>query len=277
MARMDRSALAYWETFAGASRGWISPIAPAPEDTVVVEHAVRAHGGAAPRALLLGVTQSLARMRWPDGCALLALDWSLAMIRHVWQAAPALGHAFAARGDWREMPLPERSRDVVVGDGCFSAAGSRHDAELVVREVHRVLVPGGLFCLRNFARPAAGLQPDAVAGDVAENRFPDPFFFRWMLAIAVHGTSPGGVRLHDVWSEWNRRGPRLRPVLERLGWLDDAEWAFGRWKDVGMRYWYPDARELRELVAPHFELIEYRVPGYLRGECFPTLVMRARA
>jgi SAM-dependent methyltransferase len=259
---VDRSALGYWESFSGGSRGWVAPIAPAAEDISHVERHVA--GRSAPRALLLGVTQGLARMRWPARTSLVAADWSSAMIRHVWQPLP---FAHAIRADWRELPLASASLDVVVGDGCWSAAGSYANAALVAREVQRVLKPGGLFCLRNTARP--GLTPGDVVKELNAGKISNVFLFRWLLATAVQDASGDGVRLDDVWRAWLEVPHGL---LRERGWLEDAEWAFGRWKGLGIRYWFPSPDELRALAAG-FELVDYSIPAYDRGECFPSLVM----
>jgi SAM-dependent methyltransferase len=274
---VDRSALPYWESFVGGSRGWIAPIAPAPEDIAHVERVVAGFRGGGVAALLLGVTQALAHMRWPAGSSLLAVDWSESMIRRIWRAAPAPAFAQVTRGDWRELPLRSASLDVVVGDGCYSAVGSRADAALTVREVHRVLKPGGLFCLRNFARPQQTLTVEALLAEVRAGRPSNAFLLRWLLAMAVHGASGDGVRLDDVFQAWMRRFQDVRALLAPRGLLDDAEWAFSRWQGLGVRYYFPDPAELHALASPAFDLVEYRVPAYERGECFPSLVMRRRS
>lgn len=274
---MDRSALPFWNYFAGGSRGWIAPLAPTPEDIAHVEREVAALArSSGTAALLLGVTQGLAHMRWPADTSLLAVDWSESMIRSIWRARAAPLFAHVVRGDWRELPLAARSLDVVVGDGCYTAAGSRRDAALVLREAARVLRPGGLACLRSFARPEGSFTVQSVIDELRAGRPSNPFLFRWLLAMAVQGGSADGVRLGEVAETWGRIDAEARRLVEERGWLDDAEWAFGRWKGFAMRYYFPDPGELRALAAPDFELVTYRVPAYERGECFPSLVMRRR-
>ena len=274
---MDRSALPYWESFVGGSRGWIAPIAPAPEDIAHAErHVAALKDGGRVDALLLGVTQGLARMRWPAGSSLVAIDWSESMIRRIWQAQPAPEYARAARGDWRELPLRSASLDVAVGDGCLSAVGSHTDATLTLREVRRVLRPGGLFLLRNFSRPQEPLNVSRVFEDLRVQKPSNPFLFRWLVAFAAHGTTRDGVKLDTVWRAWMDKAHAVRVLLEERGWLEDAEWAFGRWKGLAVRYYFPDPAALRELAGAEFDLVDYHVPTYERGECFPSLVMRRR-
>jgi SAM-dependent methyltransferase len=274
---VDRSALAYWETsFAAGARGWVPPIAPAPEDIAHVERRVAAHGASQPRALLLGLTQALARMHWPASTTLAALDWSWQMIQHVWRAAPAPDHAHVVRGDWREMPFASGNLDVVVGDGCYFVLGTREDAALMNTELSRVLKPGGLFCQRCFAQPER-LSIGSVLDDLRAGRFANPFIFRWTFMMAAQSDSSRGVLLDEIWQAWQASEADARPEVERRGWRDDVDWGFGRFRGGKVRYQFPRREELSALVTPHFELVEYRVPGYERGECFPSLVMKSRA
>jgi SAM-dependent methyltransferase len=273
---LDRSTLPYWETaFAGGARAWVPPIAPAPEDLAHVERRITAHGVAAPRALLLGVTRGLADLRWPAGTSLAALDWSWQMIAQIWRSAPAPAFASAVRGDWREMPLAGASLDIAVGDGCYFVLGSVEGASLMNAELLRTLRPGGLYCQRCFVRPDR-LGIDQVLEQLRAGRFPDPFIFRWMFMMAAQQDSVRGVTLDEIWQAWQAHEVDARPEIDRRGWRADTDWGFGRFRGGKLRYLYPRRDELTALVAPHFDLVEYRVPAYPRGACFPSLVMRPR-
>src|SRR3954468_12555969 len=98
------------------------PLRPAPEDIAIYEGAVAAwqgKPGRAPRALLLGVTPEIATMRWPAGSGLLAVDRSPGRLDDVWpgRAAP---HGAAVRGNWLQLPVADRSRDIAIGDNPFT-------------------------------------------------------------------------------------------------------------------------------------------------------------
>src|SRR5689334_1890777 len=67
----------------------------------------------APRVLVLGVTPEIHGMPWPRGSDVVAVDRSEAMIAAVWPGPPGSAH----RGEWTALPLPDRSRDVVLCDG----------------------------------------------------------------------------------------------------------------------------------------------------------------
>jgi SAM-dependent methyltransferase len=275
---MDRSALSYWESGrAGPVRPIGPPIAPAAEDIGFIEQNVRAAaGGSGVQAMLLGVTRGIASMRWPAGSSLLAVEWSSTIIRSFWSRDGLPAASDVVRADWRQLPLASSSRDVVIGDGCYSALATLSDGGLLNAEVHRVLRPGGLFCMRCFARPARGLEVGAVFEELRAGNIASVFLLQWLLAMAVHGETREGVALDAVWRAWHENQPRPGELFARLGWPQDSAWTFERWKGVQVRYSFPTLEELGELSAPAFTTVTRRIPAYAWGVCFPTVVMRPR-
>lgn len=79
------------------------------------------------------------------------LDLSPAMLRHAWRRARAAGLANLAlvRGDALRLPFVSGRFDVV---NCCGALHLFHDADLALREVRRVLKPGGRFTVAAFQR-----------------------------------------------------------------------------------------------------------------------------
>jgi SAM-dependent methyltransferase len=273
---MDRSALSYWESgHAGPVRPMASPIVPTAEDIGFVEQSVRnAARSRGVEALLLGMTRGIATMRWPAGSSLVAVEWSATMIQRFWSSNGMPASSNVVRADWRELPLRPSSRDVVVGDGCYSVLATLRDAGLLNAEVRRVLRPGGLFCMRCFTRPR-GLTVGRVFDELRAGRIASVFLLQWLLAMAVHGETREGVTLDAVWRAWSEHVPRPAEFLARCGWPVDAAWTFERWKGVRVRYSFPTLEELDELAAPLFGTVERRLPGYPWGECFPSMVMQA--
>ena len=99
------------------------PLRPAAEDIRLLEAAVQdwrsCTAVAAPRALLCGVTPEIARMRWPAGTRLIAVDHSRPMIAGVWPAAQVPGVAVC--GDWLALPFPF-PRLMQAANGCACGA-----------------------------------------------------------------------------------------------------------------------------------------------------------
>jgi hypothetical protein len=117
-----------------ASRQWSlvgSPLRPDASDVAFAEAAIAERfraTGRPPRAVLLGVTPELAACRWPAGTRLTAVDNSRAMIDALWPAPGVPDGAQVLCADWRAMPIADGSIDVVVGDGCYTAAAQRSAA-----------------------------------------------------------------------------------------------------------------------------------------------------
>jgi len=276
---MERNGLAYWDRIAVHWR-IAPPLSPSAAEISAIEHSAQAFADTAntisPFALLLGVTPAIARMRWPPGTTLLAADLSAAMIRHHWPADGVPPGARAIRADWRELPLPDSARHLVIGDGCYTALGSLDAAARLNREISRVLKPGGLYCLRCFVRPDRPPSAESLFQELFAGHARNPHLFRWLLAMAMQGDSPQGVLLDAVWREWNEQVADARAAIARCGWPERSDQAFERMRGMNTRFYFPRAADLRQLAEPLFDVVEFRVPDFEWGECFPTLVMRSR-
>jgi SAM-dependent methyltransferase len=275
----DEAALAYWESRA---REWrvAPPLTPAKDDIAWYEATVAAcatsAGGRPLRAVLLGVTPGIATMRWPQGTALLAVDWAKGMLQHVWPRFGFPDQTDVVRADWRELPLATGSIDLVIGDGCYSAMGALAGARRLNREINRVLAPGGWYCMRAFCRAERPTSPAALFEELASGRADNLDLFRWRLAMAVHGESVEGVSLGKVWRLWQDHIEAAPAVLDGRSWPADQRTNMARWEGVEARFSFPSLRELRALADPGFDLVACERPSYPSAEHFPHLLMRAR-
>jgi SAM-dependent methyltransferase len=265
---MDRSARANWERLALRWR-IVEPLAPGAEDQDWFERNAAAH--AAGRALLLGVTGRLAAMRWPRSTTLLAVDWSRGMLRLL-----PPGRALGVCADWRELPVSDASFDLAIGDGCYSALAGLDDMTLFNTELRRVLRAGGGVLMRCFCRPAAPIDIDALFQDLRRGRYRNLDLFRWLLAMAVHGSSRHGVVLGDAWEAWARHVPDAHALQARMGWTEDGLANIERWAGSNFRYSFATLEELRDLAAPGFAVTGCDTPAYEWGALFPRLALRAR-
>ena len=103
-----------------AARSWSlhgSPLRPGEQDVDSYRQALTdwcdENPTSPPRALILGVTPEIYRLPWPKGASVTAVDRTPEMIEHVWPGP----RSNALLSDWREVPLPERSVDLVFCDG----------------------------------------------------------------------------------------------------------------------------------------------------------------
>jgi SAM-dependent methyltransferase len=275
-AAIDQAARAYWESRA---RDWrvSPPLTPAEEDIAWYEakaaDCARSVGARSLRAILLGVTPGIATMRWPNGTSLLAVDWAQGMVEHVWPRVRLHEHTHVVRADWRRLPLPGESVDLVLGDGCYAAMGTLAGARHLNREVRRILKPGGWYCVRAFCRSDEASSIPALFEELEQGRVENLDLFRWRLAMLVHGGSVVGVALGKVWRIWQDHVRETRSAPPR--WSADQRLNMARWENVEARFSFPSIRELRALAEPGFDLVACEWPRYASAEHFPRILLRA--
>jgi SAM-dependent methyltransferase len=268
----------HWNKHA-AQWSWIgSPLRPAVEDVRAAERALlvweKSNAGRAPQALLLDVTPELALMHWPPGTRLIAVDHSRAMIRGVWRRANRDSSAICA--NWTALPLPEASRDVIAGDGCFSALSFPSEYRAMVRELRRVIRGDGILLMRFFTRPESPESVAAVVDDLVGGRTGNFHVFKWRLAMALHGALDEGVRLADIWDAWHEAVPQPEELASSLGWPLQSVLTIDAYRGIGIRYTFPTLEESRAALAGAFAEVECLFPAYELGERCPTLIFRPR-
>ena len=251
------------------------PLRPSGQDISLLEQAVTAwsasNGITAPRALLCGVTPEIARMRWPAGTRLTAVDRSQAMIAGVWLAGEAPGTAVC--GNWFALPLSDCSQDLLIGDGCHTLLVGRDRYIAFARELRRVAAPGSLLAIRYFLRPERSETAGHVIDDLQKGRIGNFHAFKWRLAMALHGTLEEGVRLGDIWEVWNNAVPDPGALAAQLGWSPAVVHTIQNYRDLDTRYSFSTMAEARALIGD-FRIVAVQEHGYELGERCPTLIMQ---
>ncbi|MGH8671833.1 MAG: methyltransferase domain-containing protein [Burkholderiales bacterium] len=254
------------------------PLRPCREDIDILERAIaiwhRSRQSGSIRALLLGVTPEIATLCWLKRTDLLALDLSHAMLHNVWPGSRLA--AVAACADWARMPLADGSRDVVVGDGCYTLLGYPQGYREVTTEVRRVLSADGLFIMRFFVRPDQPEPLENVWFDLRAGCIGNFHILKWRLAMALHGSLEEGVRLADVWEAWSTSVPDHTALGESLHWPVEEIATIDAYRGVAARYTFPTLAEARATLSAAFSEIGCHVPSYELGQRCPTLVMSAR-
>ncbi len=269
-----------WEKHARQWNRLGPPLRPCAEDIRFMEQATGKHcavlGCVSPRAILLGVTPEIARMRWPAGTQLLAVDNNEDVIAHVWPGNPEF-EAKAVCGDWTKLPVDDASCDMVVGDGCFITCQYPEGYAAVVRELRRVLKPGGLFAIRVFIRPDAAESLTAVFNDLRAGRIGSFHAFKWRLAMALHTDLAQGVRLGDIWNAWNEQVPEPDVLARTLNWPIETIGTIDAYRGLDTRYTYPTLSEFRHALSSHFSEAACLYPGYELGQRCPTFLFTSPA
>jgi SAM-dependent methyltransferase len=265
-----------WSRHAAAWDRIGPPLRPSPDDGAILERL--ASSVAAPRVLVLGTTPEMARLAWPAGTTLLAVDRSPTMIADVWPGFPRPGEG-ALLADWRTMALPPASRDLVVGDGITAVLRWPDELAEVCGRVRDVLAPGGpgrpagRVALRAFLRPDVPEAPEAVLDAALARRIAGFHAFKLRLVMALQADPARGVAVADVWRWWAAHGPGADALAAATGWPAGQIDTLGSYRDATVVMTFPTADELRA-VAAAAGLVEVatEVGGYELAERTPTVV-----
>lgn len=254
------------------------PLRPTPEDAAfyraAIDHWSRDHGP--PRAVILGVTPELCDLPWPTGADLIAVDGTREMISLVWPGPPER----AILAEWTDMPLPDASRDIVVCDGGFDLVPYPQGSAALVREMARVVAPGGLCILRLFTPPKARESAEEVLRDLAAGRVPDVTTLKLRLWMALQENTAKGVRPRAVWDAICSVDPDLWSLARRNGWPVPDVQGIEQYRDSQATYHFPTADEVRTLMCRDpggFDVLSAHEPTYARGDQFPTIVFTRSA
>lgn len=176
-----------------------------------------------PQVLLLGVTPELYRLPWPPGRDFLAIDRTPGMIEKVWP-----GPAEEVRlADWRELPLPPASRDLVLCDGGLHLLDYPAGQTQLMARLAAVVRRGGRCVFRLFVLPPEREPAKTVMQDLFAGRISNLNQLKLRLAMALQETPTKGVAvqriretLRDSCADWLALASRLGWVLEHLRAID---------------------------------------------------------
>lgn len=273
------SSPSHWNAYAARFRLVGPPLRPGASDITHLRDAVRRHarpGMATGQALLLGVTPEIADIVWEPPLQLLAIDQSAGMIQGVWPGDTSGRQARV--GDWLTLAPPsDDGFDLVVGDGVLSLFEYPTGYAVLGAALGRLLRPGGLLALRLFCRA----EPNETVSDVMQalwaSRIGNFHAFKWRLAMALQGDATRGVRLADIWSCFVEQAGSVRALAERTGFPEPEVSTIEGYRGVQDCYSFSTEREVVEVLAPHFELLETWRGSYELGERCPHLTLRRRA
>lgn len=267
----------HWQTFAAQWRRLGPPMRPVARDVGVMEAYVarwnrRRAAAPPPRALLLGVTPEITRMRWPSGTAVYAVDRVYGMFRAVWEAdAPCAAGAVTAA--WQRLPFAPQTFDLVLGDGFLNLFDFPEGQRRLAGSLRAVLRPGGRLIVRSFVRPAQPETAETVFADLAAGRIGSFHVFKWRLVMALQQDAARGVALARVWARWQEEGLDREALAARLGWPREEIDTIDAYRDAGACYAFPSLEELRAALAAHFTEEQCEVPDYELGERCPVLLL----
>lgn len=225
--------------------------------------------GRSAKLLMLGVTPDYGDL----SDDLTALDWSTEMIAHIWPGDTQSRRAVL--GDWRDMPFENESFDAATGDNAMAMLAFPDDIDATLKEVRRVLKPGGIAVFRWFLAPdsppedaelkALALSLSGRASDI----------MRWRFVIdAVHEAGEPTVPVTAAWRKYSRLFPDFGELARANGW-DDAEMAeLDIYRDSGVRFTFPTQAQMEAAAGRHFSSIELVPSGdYPLAEFAPFVIL----
>ena len=252
------------------------PLRPSPQDLAVFQDAIACWHAAharTPRALVLGVTPELCQLRWPDGTLLQALDGSRQMIDAVWPGPPAA----AILGSWTAMPLATGSCDIVVCDGGFGLLSYPQEQTELLRELHRVLPPGGIFAVRLFAPKGRTGTLEEVFANLHAGGIASLDALKLRLWGTLHGDAFQGVRPQEVVTSILAAVGNFDRLAEDHGWPLEHVQSLGLHRQSTAIYHLTEATELVRMASLDpggFESVGITEPDYELGECCPIVTLK---
>jgi SAM-dependent methyltransferase len=269
---------AYWDKV-GSDWDLIGPpLRPCIEDIAIMEQLVARWTNytcnAALQAVVLGVTQEIIEMKWPEKTHILAFDQELAMINSIWPRH-RYANAAAICSNWLSLPLVDGYADIVMCDGSFTLLAFDEEYQKLALELSRILAPDGIVIARMYVAPDCKQPVEDVFKDLWNNKIGNFNTFKWRLAMALIDPSDFSVSVNKVFEAWSARMISAEQLSEELNWPLAVIQMIERYKDcASTRYSFPPLHRIREIMAPQFRQEEIIIPSYQDGERYPTLCFR---
>ena len=222
---------------------------------------------------VLGVTPEIIQLPWPDNASLEAFDHSAEMIASLWNPHPRLPSTVRQAG-WENLPLPEASVLVAVGDGSLNVLPGLDDYHAVLSEIARVLRPGGLLCLRCFVRPQRRESLESVVDAVYRGEVTTFHTLKWRIAMALSAAPDFTVPVTDIHAAFQSTYPERNDLSRMTGWPIEVINTIDAYQGAPTRYTFPTMAALLEIGA------RYLAPGdalhgqYELAERCPTMTFR---
>ncbi|NES17535.1 MAG: class I SAM-dependent methyltransferase [Symploca sp. SIO3E6] len=227
------------------------------------------------QAVMLGVTKEIALLSWPYNVSLLAIDRSPEMIDLVWPKTE-VPKGKAILGDWKNLPCPDNSCDLVVGDCCFTLLDYPQSYQTVLQEVSRILKPQGLFIMRFFLRPDLSEDIETIFDELKAKAIGNIFVFRWRLAMALQNSPEEGLPVHKIWQRWQQEVSNPDQLMEHLGWPTELLATITNYQNSSAVFTFPTLSEVRQIFLSYFDEVSCHFPSYELGERCPTLTFHPK-
>jgi SAM-dependent methyltransferase len=251
------------------------PLRPSADDDAAMQRAVNRLGRAA-HAVVLGLTPEILACDWPPDVTLSAVDHSPAMIQSLWPPEKGPANSRIVLADWCAMPIPPETIDIVAGDGCFMLMDYPDGYSTFIREVRRVLRPGGLLVIRVFLRPDCAESVEMISDALSRGQIGSVHAIKLRLLAALHGVSGAGSRLDDVLRAWSSMSSLLPAQPDGIrGWTPEEIVGIESYRGMDSRYYLPTLAELRKTMSDGFTELDCSCGRHELADRCPTFLFAA--
>lgn len=274
----DNHQQAVWSRHAAHWEKLGSPLKPCQEDSELLHGALASvlESLESPAVGILGVTPEIVQGPWPCGTRLQAFDHSREIIANVWQPNNDIHSSVVCQAHWQNLPLPDESLDVVVGDNSLGVLSGLWEYTQVLAEVARVLKPGGLLCLRYFMLPGQVNNPTQLAKAVLAGRILSFHALKWRIATALSAPPEYSVPTADILATFNRLFPDRGVLALASQWPRREIDTIDAYRGVTTCYCIAPIMQLETILAPWFESIGRSHGHYEMADHCPTITFKRR-
>ncbi|MEY4590282.1 MAG: hypothetical protein RL497_2358 [Pseudomonadota bacterium] len=252
------------------------PLRPQPDDVVAVAAHLKQYFPSGARGLILGVTPEYCHLATKLKHDVYALDISNTMINRIWPGPKNC----ATQGNWMQMPFGAQNFDWLILDGGFALLPHPVGQAAVIKEVFRILKPGGLFFIRLFTPPILA-ERQANPIDNIETLLRDGTIANVsQLKLWLWGTlqidATCGIGLMDIARTLAQVVPKLDELLRELGWPQRDIDGLNAYNTNPARYYLTDEKQTLELLQNDpggFNLLTAHRGQYAFAECCALLVL----
>ena len=272
---MNEVAIAHWHSIAREWRYFGSPLRPCEEDTRFMSQVIakQFQGRRDLKALLCGVTPEIARMSWPSGSLLTAVERSGEMIQEVWPG-DITGIRKALQADWLEFETDKAAFDVVIGDGCFISMEYPEGYRALAARIAGLLKKDGLLVMRFFTQAETKESPEQVFDQLSQGEIGSFHAFKWRLAMSLQGGPDDGVCLHDIYTGWRRGGVDGRALMAQTGWSPETLRTINLYENKQNSFAFAPLTETVAILKEFFSIQTTYIPTYELGERCPIFVLK---
>jgi hypothetical protein len=267
----------HWRTVSQEWKHFGSPLRPCDEDIrhmeqIVAEKFADRNGIVAQ---LCGVTPEIAGMEWPTDTYVVAIEQSQEMIRDIWPGDLEYKRV-AIHGNWLNASLNINNNDIVIGDGCFISVAYPDGYRDLAKTLSSSLKENGIFIMRFFTQIDEQESSDHVFSELLAGKIHSFHAFKWRLAMSLQSSSQEGIRLHDIYSAWQRAEIDQERLLAQTGWSREAVATIALYENKQNYFAFATLNEIHEIFADYFHKESIYFPQYELGERCPIITFRPR-